>query len=454
MKLVPSSLRQRLVLAAVAVGVVFAILFGATALWQIHRAEDQAIGAALLSRAELARDELTPTGSLSQDAGSPKTDLVQVIGPDGATRANSPALAGVPPLVDIAQVRGQHRVRTQVALQRPDVDLAVLAVPLRLAGGNGSPAGVGALVVAVDAEGFNTAATGLLTLLVVGLLVVVMTMAALSWILTGRALGNVTRLTENAEAVRARDLAKGLPVPPGDVELTRLVAALNRMLERLHESHSAELAFAADAGHRLRTPVATLRAEAELALDEQDPAELRAALKRILGDADHLTSVVERMLMRIRNRVGTSESVATQLDADAARWRRRAELASATLHVDVDPQVPTNDLCPALDAVLEPIVDNAIRHTPAAGTITISVRLADADDDRLEIDVVNTGSAVPADVGSRVFDAWVSTRDASVAGGLGLWLAREAARDVGGDVRLVDGAQHTTFRALLPIESR
>lgn len=152
------------------------------------------------------------------------------------------------------------------------------------------------LVVAVDVEGFNAASRDLLGLLIAGLAVVMLAMAALSWILTGRALHSVTRLTESAETLEPRALATGLPLPRRDAELARLVSALNRMLARLHESHATELAFAADAGHRLRTPVAALRAEAERALRERDPKEQTAALERILLDADQLTSIVDRML--------------------------------------------------------------------------------------------------------------------------------------------------------------
>jgi signal transduction histidine kinase len=73
----------------------------------------------------------------------------------------------------------------------------------------------------------------------------------------------------------------------------------------------------------------------------------------------------------------------------------------------------------------------------------------------LVTDVVNTGVGVPADVSPRIFDAWVSSRDATQAGGLGLWLARETARDLGGDVTLLDGDPGTTtFRVSAPLGSR
>jgi signal transduction histidine kinase len=67
------------------------------------------------------------------------------------------------------------------------------------------------------------------------------------------------------------------------------------------------------------------------------------------------------------------------------------------------------------------------------------------------VDIGNTGSGITDEVAARLFNAWVSTRDASVAGGLGLWLARETARDLGGDVELVDADGATTvFRIALP----
>lgn len=452
MRLHPTALHHRLVLGAVVVGLAFAVLFGAVATWRIHHVEDQAISAALHTRLDLARGEVTPDGSFTVGAGSPKTDLVQVIGPDGQTRGSSPALARLPQLTDIRVVRSTPQgVQTRLSLQHPDVDLAVLAVPLRMTRRGASPAGTGALVVATDAEGFSAASTDLAGLLIAGLATVVIAIAALSWVLTGRALRSVTRLTESAEAVRPNDLAAGLPVPRGDAELARLVVALNRMLARLDQSHATELAFAADAGHRLRTPVATLRAEAELALRQSDPVEIAAALGRVVHDADQLTSIVDRMLTRSRARDRGPQPVVDVLAEAGTRWHRQAALADVTLSIRVDEEVTSTTTCLDLVEIVEPIVDNAVRHTPAHGAIDIEVRFSVSRPDALSMSVSNTGDPVPADIAARVFDAWVSSRDASVAGGLGLWLSREAARDQGGDVLLLeDDGPATTFCVVLP----
>jgi signal transduction histidine kinase len=310
--------------------------------------------------------------------------------------------------------------------------------------------------VAVDVEGFIAATNDLVDLLVVGLVVVVLAMAALSWTLTGRALHSVTRLTESAEQLEPRSLASGLPVPHRDVELARLVGALNRMLTRLHDSHATELTFAADAGHRLRTPVAALRAEAELALGQPDPKERTDALERILLDADRLTAIVDRMLARSRARSHPPEPVRATLEPAVERWHRNADLIGIELTVTIDPDIGSETRCAELVGIVEQVVDNALRHTPVGGVVGIEVRpeSSSASSTDAVVDISNSGPPVSPDIAPQIFDAWVSSRDASTAGGLGLWLARETARDLGGDVVLLDAdTSPTTFRVRLPTVS-
>lgn len=293
-RLRPTSLRGRLVLGAVGVGLVFALLFGTAAAWRIHHAADQAIGAALQSRLELARSEVAPDGSLRTDPASPKSDLVQIVGADGLVLTSSPGLRGMGPLsTPTALGSSPLGVRGTASFSAPDVDLATLAVPWRVTG-VGRVVEPVTLVVALDTEGFTTANDNLTGILVVGLGVVILLVL--------------------------------LP--------------------------------------------------------------------------------------------------------STSRPRR----------------VPGHDLIDILD----PIVDNAIRHTPPSGDIRIEV--CPSPPDQLVVDVSNTGSPVPADLAPHIFDAWVSTRAGSEAGGLGLWVARETARDLGGDVLLVTGFPGSTrFRVSLPV---
>jgi two-component system CitB family sensor kinase/CitB family two-component system sensor histidine kinase MalK len=103
--------------------------------------------------------------------------------------------------------------------------------------------------------------------------------------------------------------------------------------------------------------------------------------------------------------------------------------------------------------ILDPLLDNAFRHVGPGGEVAVDVG-ADHDAAVLVIDVADTGNGVSPALRSHLFDAWVTSRDAGVAGGLGLWLARESARSCGGDIALIDGSPgHTTFRVSLPLST-
>lgn len=444
-----TSLRGHLVLGAIAVGLTFAVAFGGAATWWIQHAQDQAIDAALRGRLELARHQVGADGSLRAEPGNLKTDLVQVIGSDGTVVSRTPSLRGVGPLADPSKVgidpAGQI---SAINLQTPDVDLATLAVPWLVdqpSTQSRPTTNHGVLVVALDTEGFTTSRSGLIEVLIAGLLIVIFVLAGLSWIVSGRALRSVARLTESAELVRPGDLSAGLPLPKGDAELSRLVYALNRMLGRLDASHATELAFAANAGHRLRTPVATLRAEAELALHDDDPHHRTDALNRIIADADQLTSIVDRMLARGRRAVQRVTPAIALIEDSSLRWGRQAQLAGVDLRLHVDNAAPRGVHCDRILEILDPIVDNAIRHASLGGSVRIAV--GPDDDGGIGVTIVNSGAPVPADLAPHVFDAWVSTRDGSQGGGLGLWIARETAHDVGGEITLdPPEPDRTTFR--------
>lgn len=448
------SLRGRLVLAAFAVGLTFAVLFGLTAYWRIHRVENQAISAALNNRLDLARNEIATDGTLRSDLANPKTDLVQVIRADGTVYTSTAALRGVAPLADPAVVRRSATgVRGAVTLQVPDVDLATLAVPAEML--HNGHLETGAMVVAVDTEGFTTANSDLTGLLVGGLAAVLVVLVALSWVITGRTLRSVSKLTDDAEQAGSGS-ATGLPVPVDDVELGRLVQALNRMLGRIHTSHTAELTFAADAGHRLRTPVATLRAEAELALDDPDPGSQTAALRRIIGDADQLALIVDRMLARSRRRSHQSAAVTSVLIQASERWQRQAQLAHLKLVLSVAAGVTPELYCEDLLDVVDPIVENAIRYCPTDGHIDITAAHPTRKSGViwLRMAISNTGPPIPSHLAPHIFGAWVSSRGGSEAGGLGLWIARETAHDCGGDIALDQSVPgQTTFVVDLPMQT-
>ena len=110
---------------------VFAVLFG-PATWRLDQIESNAVRSALQARMDLAKDRLTPEGAIPQNGPvAARISLAQVVGRDGRIRSATPALAGLPPLIplDRALAAGSAGARASLALEHPDIDLAVLAVP-------------------------------------------------------------------------------------------------------------------------------------------------------------------------------------------------------------------------------------------------------------------------------------------------------------------------------------
>lgn len=450
-RLPPRSLRGRLVLGATAIALVVASLAGVAGTLWVRAAETQSLTSALQTRLQLAEEDVRPDGTLPSEPRGPKSDLVQVLGPGGGVLAASSALSGLRPLADERVVRASpDGVRGTVSLQSPDVDLATLAVPWTVTRG-GAPLPT-VLLVAVDTEGFSTARDDLSLLLLAGLVIGVVTLALLVHWVSGRALRDVTALARQAETTPATELRHGLPVPPSDAELGALVSAFNRMLLRLHVAHTHELAFAAEAGHRLRTPLATLRAEAELALDEAGPAEQAQALRRVVEDADELAAVVDGLLASTRALVDGTRPLEVVLARAAAQWHRQASTSGVGLVVSA-PSGQQGWTCPGLREVVDPLVDNAIRHCTPGGRVLVQVAL-DVSGPRPSATVVvsNDGADVPVELSGSLFEPWVTGGGPARVGGLGLWTSKRTAEDQGGEVELLERRDgRTRFRVRLPV---
>lgn len=428
------SLRSRLVALTVVTTILVLAIASAIATWRIRSASDHALAAAVRTRLADARTQVDRAGRLRVRGTA--TVFVQVLGPRGNVVSASPALAGLPPLIPLSKARS-GAAPIQLSPSHPDIDLAVAGAPLVVSGSTG------ALVVGVESQGFLDARDQLTSLLLVDIPLVVALSGVLAWLLIGRTLRVVVNLAEEADALSVSESGRGLSQPTRDDELRRLVAALNRMLQRLDTHYATNLATAAETSHRLRTPLATLRAEAELALAENDPDAARAALQRIIGDADRLGDDINRLL--------TTASATPDLRSvtDAARmlgpdWKRQAAAQQRTLVVTTtgDGEVDVS----LLRAVVDPIVDNAIDYAAEPAAIEIEMRV----DDRLTVTVTNSGPGVSAEMIDRLFEPWQGTAHT----GLGLWLARQAARAAGGDVRCVlPGPPRTLFEAQLPISA-
>ncbi|WP_329395446.1 HAMP domain-containing sensor histidine kinase [Streptomyces melanogenes] len=246
------------------------------------------------------------------------------------------------------------------------------------------------------------------------------------------ALGSVLRPVEEARShfsLLATDASEyRLPLPRNGDEITHLVQTMNSGLNRLQTTVEQQRRFVADASHELRSPLAALQAELEIALSHPDRADWPDVVRAALGDTRRLRHLTEDLLLLAR------------LDLDKPAEQHRMEKVDLTdlvreetarrhppTHVDFHLDIGSRPLVvqghPALLArVLGNLLDNAERHASSSVTIRLS---HDAEERQAVLDVVDDGPGIPPADRARVFERFtrLDTARTRHTGGTGLGLA-------------------------------
>jgi two-component system OmpR family sensor kinase len=219
------------------------------------------------------------------------------------------------------------------------------------------------------------------------------------WVVAGLALRPVERMRLEASAISASGVDHRLSVPLADDELRLLATTLNGMLDRLDTSIRAERRFLDNASHELRNPLTALKAELDLARSRPRPAsELQAAVESASEETDRLVRLANDMLVLARATDGRlpvhrAETSLRELIESALRlFQARAAATGVRIHGSAPDWLVLVDGMRVRQAV-DNLVDNAIRHTPAGGTVTVR---ADVTDDIVQIVVTDTGPGFPA----------------------------------------------------------
>lgn len=281
-------------------------------------------------------------------------------------------------------------------------------------------------------------------------------LALLVWRIVGRALAPLERL---AGAVGARSPAalEAIPETGAPEEALPLVRSLNGLLSRLGEALATQRAFVADAAHELRTPLAALGLQVQLVERAAGPEERRAALADLSAGIARATRVVQQLLTLARQEpeaaaAGGGEAVrlgelVAQSVADHALLAesRGVDLGAPEAAGDA---VATGDAA-SLRALLDALVDNAVRYTPRGGRVDVSSGL---DGGRPFLAVADDGPGIPAAERERVFDRFYRLPATAEPGsGLGLAVVRAIARRHGATVALGDTpGGGLTVRVLFP----
>jgi two-component system OmpR family sensor kinase len=325
------------------------------------------------------------------------------------------------------------------------------------------PLADGSRLTLVADGGPTTAAQQLLRRTLVLLSLAALAVAGVVTLLTTRvALAPLDAMTALARSITRGDRGSRLAPSRTDTELGRAASAFDAMLDELEGAEATARAseastrrFVADAAHELRTPLAGVRAVAEASIAPHLDAEERDRLNLLLLRESHRAArLVDRLLALARIDAGIElrREPVDLLDLARTEAERLQLLApDRTIEVAGDPVVVPGDAA-RLGQVLGNLLDNARRHTPAGGRITVAVTAAA----QATVLVTDTGPGVPSADRERIFDRLVRLDEARTSddggAGLGLAIAHGIARAHRGDLRCVDppGGSGAAFALTLP----
>ncbi|MGW4716901.1 sensor histidine kinase [Nocardia sp. NPDC004260] len=323
--------------------------------------------------------------------------------------------------------------------------VAALAVTLR----GGQPATVYA---GSSLETADSAVADARQAMLIGLPPLLLVVALVTWLVTRRALRPVEAIRRQLAEIMDGDLSRRVPEPGSRDEIGRLASTTNATLAALEESTERQRRFIADAAHELRSPIASLRTQLEVAQAHPDLLELDG----LIGDTIRLEHLAADLLLLARldageqpraDRVDLTVLVREELEH---RVRDRVAVRIAT---PKEPVAVTGSRT-QLARVLGNLVDNAQRH--AANTVDVAV---DHDaDGRVVLSVTDDGPGVPPADRDRIFQRFVRLDDARSrdegGAGLGLAIVRDVVERHGGAIHVTDGAPGARFVVTLPAAGR
>lgn len=290
---------------------------------------------------------------------------------------------------------------------------------------------------------------------VLPLLVVSLVALGLLWFGVQRAFAPLAVLERDLRTRAPEDLTPlATPVPR---EVRRLVEALNAFMQRLSIIMDTLNTLVADATHQVRTPLASLRAQAEVALEETDPTRLRERIGRIHLNATHASQLINQLLMdaTITHRLGKGPPEPVGVAETINETRRRiGPVEAGRLRIEIAPEVRRARIAGdrvALREMLRNLVDNALRYAPDG---TVDIQATPVAGFRVALTVSDRGPGISDDEKEAVQQRFTRGRagQSQSGSGLGLAIVRSVALAHGGSLWLHDRpGGGLSARVILPL---
>lgn len=448
-----ASVRSRSTAAAVVVVAIAMALGAAVLLLLLQRALITTVSDAADGRAADVSSQVAEEGvaALSTDLAKTTrvTQIIQVLDPDGrivaasSARAETTALTRLRPAADTIQ----RAEVGEMPLLDDDHDYLIVARGAEYGGRTYT------VVVASSIQTQRDTVATVTQYLAVGFPVLLLVVAAASWMLTGRALGPVERIRRRVQGIESSDLTERVPVPPTDDEIARLAATMNEMLDRLQAGQATQRRFVADASHELRSPLSTVAA----GLDVIAPSARGQAwedLHRLMrGEAERMRRLVENLLLLAKADDAALPMQRADVDLDDlvdTEVLRLREAGRLKVIADVHPVRIQGD-----PLRLSQLIRNLVENAALAAHTTVRLSTTELDGHAV-VTIEDDGDGIPEADRRRVFERFVrldASRTRSSGGsGLGLSIVQEIIKAHDGTVTLTAAPTGgTTATVTLPL---
>jgi len=450
------SLRRQLLIWLLALLIPLLVVGGVNSYFRAYHFSNLAYDRSLFRAALALADQVfVVRGKVMVDLPQKALDLLEydkddwiyyrVTDPKGNIVTGEPRL----PLPAVMPPPGEH-VYYDAMLGQKHVRVAAFSLPLK----GTSAKGTALVQVAETKSKRDKLAEEIITTMMLPQLLIVLLAGALVHYGVRRGLAPLDRLQQAVEQRSYRDLSP-VPYEGAPKEVQPLLHAMNDLLQRLRESMFRQQRFTADASHQLRTPLAGLQTQAEMALRESDPSQIRQALERILASAIRVSHLVSQLLALARVEPGSGREMQQQpVDLVQLSRETTAEWVSAALAKQIDLgfesdatllQVMGNPLM--LHELLANLLDNAIRYTPAQGKITVGLW---REGQKTLLSVEDTGPGIPLEERDSIFERFHRLPETTSEGcGLGLAIVREIAVAHQAEITVEDGAGKVGTRMIV-----
>ncbi len=259
------------------------------------------------------------------------------------------------------------------------------------------------------------------------------------WFMAKRALTGVETVTKTAMIISRSTLDKRVPVKGTDDEIDRLALTFNSMLERIQTLITGMKEINENIAHELRSPITRIRGAAEMALSGKTSSdELKTVIADTVEGCDQLLAMINTMLDISEMDAGIEKPDFTVVDISGMiknageLFQPVAEENRIDLSIQFSGPIQIRGDIKKLQRAVANLIDNALKHTPAGGTVRVS---AEAANDRIRIIVRDTGPGIPPDKLPHIFNRFYRGDEKSVSGsGLGLSLAQAIVRFHGGNI--------------------